>query len=1296
GGNWQRVFDFGSEIEKYMMLTVKDGAGKLNFTMTTSRGTDGTLTLVGPAMPTATWTHVAVTLNGGTATMYVNGLPAASVTADRVAPLFGQPFCYLGRSMWNSDPLFSGRIDDFRIHNYALSGSDIYTLWGQSANSPPVFASDPINKPSATEDASYTAQTLAGDASDANGGTLTFSKVSGPAWLAVAANGALSGTPANSDVGANAFVVRVTDPSGATDDANLYITVANTNDAPVWTSTPITKPTVTRDQPYLAVSLANDASDVDAGATLAFSKTSGPAWLTVAADGTLSGTPAVGDVGLNSFTVRVTDDASAFSEATLNITVLPFQMRAHLAFEDNTDDSLGNFPGTATGSPAYGTGRIGRGMVFDAIDDYVSLPEAAADYQDISVAAWVFWKGGGANQRVFDFGNSTSQYLFLSPDSGGLRFAIKNGGAEQQVTSTALATNQWVHLVVTLNGSTATVYANGVVVGTNSAVTINPGDFKPKFNYIGKSQWADPLFNGVIDGFRIYNYAITPTEIAVLMDEVPAVPVGITATPKTSRVELVWSTSQGAQTYNVKRSLTSGGPYTVIASGLTAANYADTGVTNNIPYFYVVSAANAKGESWNSGQVTAVPSDLLAWLKFDETSGTTAADSSGNGWNATLVNTPLWTPGLFNGCVNLPATAQQALTLPTGIVSGLADFTISGWVKVGAFSTFSRIFDFGTGTTNYMFLTPQYTTTSPNAAKFRFAIRTPSIGEQQLSSSTAVAVGTWVHYTITLSGNTGKMYLNGALVATNTGMTLHPSSLGSTTLNFLGDSQFAPDPIFNGQLDDFRIHSRALTAAEVLAAATPQPETPAALNALAGDATVTLNWTAANFASSYNVKRSNSSGGPYATIASGITGTTFTDTGMANDITYFFIVTSTNPQGESAASNIATATPNYLRAHLRFDESTGTSAADATGHGWNGTTVNGPIFETGNSGNALTLASASSQYATLPTGIVNGLTDTTIMTWVKISSLSTWQRIFDFGTGTTNYMFLTTQYGVGGSANKLRFAIRTASVGEQLISSSATTPIGTWAHVAVVISGSTGTLYLNGVQVGQNTAMMLNPSSLGSTTQNYLGKSQWADPYLNASLDDFRIYSRALNGDEIAAFAAPLDAPSALTATAGFQQVQLAWEAVPNAASYTVKSSTTSGGPYVAVASGQISPGFTHTGLALGITRYYIVTAENITGASPESVEASATPVSPEITEEELRTSTLNFSNLTATSGNITMTIPTSAVGHTYQVQQSPDLTTGSWQSVGDAQIGTGGQLQITIPLTLSVQKGFYRILVSR
>jgi hypothetical protein len=95
---------------------------------------------------------------------------------------------------------------------------------GSGTNSPPSFTSNPIVKPNAMQGQAYSA-TLAGSATDPNGDTLTFAKSAGPAWLSVAANGALSGTPSTSDVGTNSFTVSVTDGQGGSASATLQITV---------------------------------------------------------------------------------------------------------------------------------------------------------------------------------------------------------------------------------------------------------------------------------------------------------------------------------------------------------------------------------------------------------------------------------------------------------------------------------------------------------------------------------------------------------------------------------------------------------------------------------------------------------------------------------------------------------------------------------------------------------------------------------------------------------------------------------------------------------------------------------------------------------------------------------------------------------------------------------------------------------------------------------------------------------------------------------------------------------------
>jgi hypothetical protein len=170
----------------------------------------------------------------------------------------------------------------------------------------------------------------------------------------------------------------------------------------------------------------------------------------------------------------------------------------------------------------------------------------------------------------------------------------------------------------------------------------------------------------------------------------------------------------------------------------------------------------------------------------------------------------------------------------------------------------------------------------------------------------------------------------------------------------------------------------------------------------------------------------------------------------------------------------------------------------------------------GKIGNAVKL-SGDGEYVDLPNGIVSGLHDFTISAWVNPSANTPWSRVFDFGTGTNDYMFLTLSAGGG----PLRFAITTSGNGaEQQLNAPGTLPLNTWSNVAVTLSGTTATLYVNGQVLATNDNMTLNPAALGTTNNNWIGRSQFsADPYLAATVDDFNIYDHALSAADIAALA---------------------------------------------------------------------------------------------------------------------------------------------------------------------------------
>ncbi|MEK7951422.1 LamG-like jellyroll fold domain-containing protein [Luteolibacter sp. Y139] len=782
-------------------------------------------------------------------------------------------------------------------------------------------------------------------------------------------------------------------------------------------------------------------------------------------------------------------------------------------FEGNVRDTQSGNNAVVYGTPKLVAGKHGKALSFDGTDDYLMLPGKLGDSTDFSFAGWVKWNGGNDWQRIFDLGNGQANNLMLTPRSGNntLRFVIKyNNGAEQQLNGTTLPVGVWTHVAVTISGDTGKLFVNGALVNTNAAMTYNPSQIGTELNYLGKSQYPDPLFAGLLDDARFYSYALTDAQVSALA--VSMAPQFV-ASPVIGSpvVDQFFSGALASQ-------LAVGSPAATFSklSGPGWISVSADGSITGVPRIGDAGLGQLLVRATSSGGAIAdavIPVAVGAGNPLARYAFNSNALAAAGTANATLVGGPVYAPGQKGQAIQLDGTDDHVV-LPKGIASG-DEITIATWVLWGGGNNWQRIFDFGNGTGSYLFLTPK-----SGSNTLRFVIY--QNGTESALETSVLPTGTWTHLAVTLGGGTGKLYVNGNLADTETGITIKPSDI-KPTLNYLGRSMYAADPYFSGRIDDFNVFQRVLSATEintlrtgnapvvavnplVLATATPGVAYEASIANAATVSPGTLTWSKVGGPAWLTVEADGRISGVPSSSDSG---------------TLPFRVRATTGGVISTDLDLTlnVQPPADLRAHLELDGN-----ASGTVGGINATATGGPVYTVGVFDQAVDL-DGTDDFLQLPSGIASDLTDCTFVARFRWDGGNAWQRVFDFGNNTTQNFFLTPGSGNG----TMRFTITTTGNTSPQTLETASPAVGEWTHVVVVLSGNTGTLYVNGVAAVTG-AITIDPANMAPTL-NYLGKSQWPDPLFNGAIDDFRIYTRALNANEVKAMAVP---PAATVVPRGY------------------------------------------------------------------------------------------------------------------------------------------------------------------
>jgi len=747
--------------------------------------------------------------------------------------------------------------------------------------------------------------------------------------------------------------------------------------------------------------------------------------------------------------------------------------------------------------------------------------------------------------------------------------------------------------------------------GNQAATSFEPGTLANGTTYywrIDEVQSDSSVVTGRVWMFTTVRAPIPPSEA---YNPQPA----DTSTNVDPLSDLSWSAGANATSHDVYFGTPNPPPFIV---NQTAATY-DAGIMNqSMTYYWRIVEKNEYGSatgpvwSFTTGQFVN-PTGATGWWRMDETSGTTASDSSGNGYNGTLVGPGLyWTGDSLNFDASVTGSNVSRVEIPTSPLS-LEGGTVSLWAKLaepqirtGGRNNMAYFFGCDSGTSEIKL----YMSNSNTKLDAR-------VGSTIKNDVITLSTNTWYNIVLTWDEEEYTVYVNGnKIVSTSySGLTALPAKAS------IGNNGDTNTQSVHGLIDEVRIWQRVLSAGEAVAlygvgrasapspALNPSPSNgdtgvdrvadlswtagtgaashdvyfgtnsaspafqgnqtaatfePGTMNPLTtyywrideknsngattgslwsfttgstnppGQAsnpspangatdvntTADLSWTAGSEASSHDVYFGTNSASP--AFAGNQTATTF-DTGiMEYGTTYYWRIDEKNSNGTTTGQlwNFTTTQGQIVPGQTgswRLNESSGTTAADSSGNGYNGTLIGaglvwaptGGIYAGALNFDATVTGSNTSRVEIPSTGI--STTAGTVALWAKLAE----PQIRTDGRNGSGYFFGCRQ---GSDVSKIQLYMNQnntyldAAVGNATINNTTLLSTNTWHHIALTWNAGNYVVYVDGSSVKTGTYGGLttlpataNIGNNGSTnTQSYHGL-----------LDSVKIYNRALSAAEI-------------------------------------------------------------------------------------------------------------------------------------------------------------------------------------
>ena len=309
---------------------------------------------------------------------------------------------------------------------------------------------------------------------------------------------------------------------------------------------------------------------------------------------------------------------NAFGESVNSSAAVGFYTTNAVAiygFEGDLRDSSGAANDGINHAVSFLSGIVGgQAGQFNGSNAWVQIPVAIGN-SNLTIALWIkTTEAGGLGQWYAGEGLVDGEVSGLQNDFGtalcGGKFAFGIGNVDTTLTSIQSVNNgAWHHVAATWSAATGAmkVYVDGLLdssgmgpTGARTAITDSL--------HLGNSHNGGHYFKGTLDDVELFGRDLSATEIASLAGTaLPQVPARVWGVSGTGQAELHWNRTIGAASYNVKRSTNGGATYIPLTSNLFNTIFTNVGLSNEISYFYAVSAINASGESAASAAVEVTP-----------------------------------------------------------------------------------------------------------------------------------------------------------------------------------------------------------------------------------------------------------------------------------------------------------------------------------------------------------------------------------------------------------------------------------------------------------------------------------------------------------------------------------------------------------------------------------------------------------------------------------------------------------------------------------------------------------------